>query len=423
MSHLPSANLSRPARVLVVNPASLIGGAEVGLLNLARHVPPREALLTFASPEGELSERIRSLGCPWIPLNLPHQLAGLSRQGAFPWARIPQALSAMTGLVLKIRALLLRGGFDLLHTNGMKAHFYGGPAAFLAGIPWTAHFRDIAAPGWPQTLASMAARSAGAAICNSRATAQSLKAAGARVVPNGTDLPPTLANDQEKRQLREALGLPGGPMILCVGHLAPLKGHEHLIKAMSLVDSGDSGSRDANPPFLVILGGEPYRTSFQGHGQTRIKLEALARDLGLGSRVIFTGEQRDPQPFYRCADIFCLPSLSEGFGRANLEAMAQGLPVVSTLVGGIPEVVVHQETGFLVEPGDPHSLAQELSKLIGHQDLAKKMGLSGYLRVKMEFASSETAVRTAAVWRELLGLAGPVGSISQNPRGHGEPLA
>ncbi|PKK90243.1 MAG: hypothetical protein CVV64_10985 [Candidatus Wallbacteria bacterium HGW-Wallbacteria-1] len=415
-----SHNHHEPLRVLVINPASgsLFGGAEAGLVNLAAHTDPSRISLTFACPRGELADRLTSMGASWIPLELPHELESLSRQGGFPWIASLKASLKLASLALRVRSIVRRGKFDIVHTNGIKSHFYGGAGALLARCLWTIHFRDIPAPGWPVRLARFIAMWSSAVICNSRATAaifDKLSRLGSvftgpdiLVVPNGTPAAENLPTQEEKAGNRKLLGLPSqGPMILSVGHLAPLKGYTHLIDAMAVLSESideiapeSSLINESGKPFLVIVGGEPYITSFQGHGSMLQMLEQKCRELK-NVTVIFAGQISDPLPYYRAADLFCLPSLSEGFGRANLEAMAQGLPVVSTSVGGIPEVVQHNVTGLLCSPGNSEKLAAALAQLLVNTDEAKKMGLQGHLRVKMDFSSRTTAEKITKIWQEL----------------------
>ena len=100
----------------------------------------------------------------------------------------------------------------------------------------------------------------------------------------------------------------------------------------------------------------------------------MAADLGLAGRVHFLGQRDDIPDLLAALDIFVLPSHSEGVSLALLEAMAAGLPVIATAVGGLPEVVTDGVNGLLIPPQDPEALAQALARLLDDPALAKKLG-------------------------------------------------
>ena len=163
---------------------------------------------------------------------------------------------------------------------------------------------------------------------------------------------------------REHLGLPDGArVIVSVGNLVAMKGYDILISALPEI-------AESNPnAFLVLI----------GDGQERERLMAQAASQGLEDRVRFTGylPPNEVPAWLNVADVFVLPTLSEGRPNVVLEAMACGRPVVATRVGGIPEIVEDGRTGFLVEPRQPRQLAERISILLGDRDLGQKMGRAG----------------------------------------------
>ena len=151
--------------------------------------------------------------------------------------------------------------------------------------------------------------------------------------------------------------------ILYAGVLIPRKGIHHLIHAFSRIASEFPEAR------LVIVGRE----------ENPEYAEKLRRDvvkLGLDSRVIFVGEvsQAELADYMRQAAVFVLPSLSEGLGRVVVEAMATGMPVIGSYIGGIPEMVQERQTGFLIPPGDEKALAERLKWILSHPEEAQAMG-------------------------------------------------
>jgi glycosyltransferase involved in cell wall biosynthesis len=139
---------------------------------------------------------------------------------------------------------------------------------------------------------------------------------------------------------------------------------------------------------LRLLGPEQaaFTLEIVGDGASRPQLESLSRNLGLGDTIRFLGERSDVASLLAHASMFVLPSLTEGISLTLLEAMARGLPVVATRVGGNPEVVVDGVTGFLVPVRDPAALAAAMVRIHQCPTLAAEMGLRGRRRVEQEFS-------------------------------------
>lgn len=153
--------------------------------------------------------------------------------------------------------------------------------------------------------------------------------------------------------------------------IEPKKGLAVLLQAVAQLKE-----QAGTPGFQLLIVGE---------GPAYGGLRALSERLGIAPWVVFAGLRRDIPGLLPLMDLFVLPSLYEGFGIAILEAMAAGRPVVATAVGGIPEVVVHGETGLLVPPGDPVSLADALRELLAHPERARVLGARGRERAREKF--------------------------------------
>ena len=123
--------------------------------------------------------------------------------------------------------------------------------------------------------------------------------------------------------------------------------------------------------------------------------------LNLSKNILFLGEREDIPELLSCMDIFVLPSLREGFPNTILEAMASSLPVVATDVGGVRELIIPSETGFIVPPANTSALYESLSKLIQDKDLRYKMGNAGFERVK-QFSIDKMAKETENLYQELI---------------------
>ncbi len=139
-----------------------------------------------------------------------------------------------------------------------------------------------------------------------------------------------------------------------------------------------------------------------GDGPELGNLQEEARCLGLSGRIRFLGWQRDLGPIFRSWDIFAMPSLTEGFPMAALEAMAQGLPIVATNVGGLPELVEDGRTGYLVPPSNVEALAKGLRTLILDPKRRQEMGAAGGRRSREHFSVDRMVAQTAEIYESLL---------------------
>jgi len=148
----------------------------------------------------------------------------------------------------------------------------------------------------------------------------------------------------------------------------------------------------------------PFRVVVAGDGAEREAMQAILAENGMLARTIFLGSiaNRDMPALYRAADLSVLPSLAEATSIAGLEAMASGLPLVGTNVGGIPTIIDDTATGFLVPPRDPDAMAKALGQLIADRDLRQRMGTAARAKVEREFTWDVVVGRTMDVYRGCL---------------------
>jgi glycosyltransferase involved in cell wall biosynthesis len=150
----------------------------------------------------------------------------------------------------------------------------------------------------------------------------------------------------------------GAGHILCVANLRREKSLDVLLRAFE----------------VVVIAGIPARLTIVGEGPMRAELEELATRLGIDDKVTFAGFQPDIGPFLAKATVYCLPSSYETLGISILEAMAAGVPVVATRVGGLPELVQDGTTGYLVEAGDHRHLAERIMEIVNSTEMRDRMG-------------------------------------------------
>lgn len=203
----------------------------------------------------------------------------------------------------------------------------------------------------------------------------------------------------QRAAVRQELQIPLDTLVVgAVSRLVPEKGLADLMTAMARI------LREIPNTRLVIVGDGPLRS----------QLERSITGLGLQGLVHLTGSRRDIPKLLSAMDVFALPSHREGFGMALVEAMAAGLPVVATDVGGIPEVVEHGVTGFVVPPHDIGALSVNILLLLEDSALRAKMGADGRQQVQQRFTARRAAMQTQDLYLSLLARKGIVFSV-QDP--------
>lgn len=213
-------------------------------------------------------------------------------------------------------------------------------------------------------------------------------------VLNGID--PTPWNpDIDGRPVREELGVPpGAPLLASVSRLFSWKGQRELVKALALV------RREIPDVHCLIVGADEH---FVHGGSFTEELKALARELGVFDRVIFTGKRSDVPRVMAACDVFSMPSFEEPFGLVFLEAMAMKRPVIGVNNGGTPEVVEHGKSGLLSEPWNIEELARNIVTLLGQPALRARMGEYGRSRVLDYFNAKRMAEDAGNAYAALLG--------------------
>jgi glycosyltransferase involved in cell wall biosynthesis len=261
--------------------------------------------------------------------------------------------------------LIKKGGIDVVHSHDDRPLIHAAPAAVLAGagLVHTRHGQSIGLSRRQLRLISLGARLSGFFVCVSAdstrlAIEQGIAPNKLRTIWNGVDLD----------HYTYAGPVSGGP-ITCVARLSPEKGVDTLIRAAA----------------LAVRQNPLLRFQIAGDGICRPMLQQLIAELGLTRHVDLLGQVRDIKTLLDRASLFVLPSRSEGISLTLLEAMARGLPVVATHVGGNSEVVIPGETGLLVPPEDAEALTVALLQLQRQPEEAWAMGRAGRRRVECYF--------------------------------------
>ena len=175
-------------------------------------------------------------------------------------------------------------------------------------------------------------------------------------------------------------------ILMTVGRLHEQKGHYYLVKAISKVQ------KEFPKVKLLVI----------GEGEEENNLKKLVKSLDLTNEVIFIGLSSDIEEILPMAELFLLPSLWEGLPNVLLEAMAAGKPVIATEVGGVPELVIHGETGMLVPHKDSDALACAIADLLKNRLKARRMGETGRIRAEEHFSIQKMIEKTESLYQELL---------------------
>ncbi len=367
-------------RLLHVITTLSVGGAEIHLRELLSGLSRAKYHIELAYFKEEAQEA-RSMVADFRKMGVTvHDLGGASRLS-------PRA-------VLRLFSLIKNGDYDLVHSHLFRADLY--TSLVLRFFPGTKLVNSVHNPEdfyarKPVALtARLAATRQSGTIVISEAVERHL-VRYLKTPPRKLDLIYYGLKPKKRTDLdfRKEYGIPADvPLIGTIGRLSKQKGHVALVEAMAMV------GRELPRARLIIVGHDD-----QG---LRPALMKTIRERGLEGKVILAGFRGEVPDIMASLDLFCLPSLWEGFGMVLIEAMAESRPIVASSVGSIPEVVRHGETGLLVSPGDEEALAEAILKVLKDRDLAETMGRAGRKRLERKFTREAMVRATEKFYDKLL---------------------
>ncbi|MBI4488810.1 MAG: glycosyltransferase [Deltaproteobacteria bacterium] len=380
-----------PIPILYVIPRMSVGGAEMHLLGVLRLLDRRRfspmlcCLTTDGQDSFHLLERVRELGLPIFDARVRNVPYSLIRPHTFlQMARIAR--------IMRNRRV------KIVHSYLFHANWFGTLMARIARVPVIIASKrslDVYSRTGDRWACRVVNRLADCVTANAWAVRDHVhQTEGCPlekivIIPNGID--PTLVSRNGARRAALPDLTDQGPVLGTVGRLSWKKGQENLLEAAALVIGQVPEAR-----FFLV-----------GDGPLRAELQSQARRLGIEDKVHFAGWVEDSAWVLSQMDVFVLPSHMEGMSNSLLEAMAAGKPVVATNVGGNPEVVVDERTGFLVPPKNPRALASAILRILADRELARRLGEAGRARVESEFTVEKMVARMEDLYDSLLAARAP----------------
>jgi glycosyltransferase involved in cell wall biosynthesis len=360
----------------VARPA--VGGMANHIRSLCTLIDPAQYRITLASPS--LAENtLADLPVSYIPLPIADRISPL---------RDVQVLG-------KLYRLMYHCNYDLVHVHGLKAALLATLAYRHATIPLVITLHN-SLPQPHRRLTNMVLlwvlNAATHVVVVSQAQADDilqrrlLAEPRLTVIPNGISQAAFNAPNIDTKRMRQNLGIPyDSTLVLMVGRMIAAKGIGDLLMAAQALNRQSD--------YYFVLAGE---------GPDLEKFRQVTQDTGLANRVCFLGYRDDIPALLQCADIFVLPSHSEGMPMTVLEAMAAGKPIVATRVGGIPELIEHDVSGVLVEPRQPEVLTKALYQLAQDPVRRQQLGQAAQKRVAAQFTETEMVRKLMLVYQQLL---------------------
>lgn len=382
---------SSPLRVLALMEASSVTGPAKNLLGFCQWLRTAEGIQSGVE----------------VVVATFHRFAGsAAKNGFFDAATAAGVRAALIeerfrfdiGVAPRLRALIAELRPSIIETHNNKSHLLlKCMPALRSGRLWFAYHHGYIYPDIKQRIYNqidrLTLRSADRVITVCQSFAHQLQALGVRAdkvrVLHNSVVPLANISQAERAALREEFGVAADEaLILAIGRLSHEKGHGELLKALALLGS-------AHRRWKLLLAGA---------GPERRLLEKLAVSLGIAESVLFVGHRADVARLYAVADLFALPSLSEGSSNALLEAMMAKVPIVATRVGGNPEIVIDEKTGLLVSPARPRELSAALGRLLSDPTLGLQLAEAANVRAQEEFSPPRYRSRLLSIYAEAAGL-------------------
>ncbi len=372
--------MREPRGVLFVHHASILGGAEQSLMDMITGMNRQAVRPVLAAPEdGPLTKNLFKLGVEvyFAPI------ARLKR------TYNPATLAGYAVSVLSGGRALARIAADhdirIIHANSIYSSPYARLAARIAGTGAICHLRDMVSM---KRLARCLIRGFDAAVPISQAVARFHGLDPETVIPSGVDFT-RFDGKATGIPIRTDAGIPRGvPVIGNVSRFVPWKNHGDFIRAAAKILT------EIEDAHFIVAGDD----TLGDHPSYEKELCHLSEELGIAERVIFMGWRDDVAELYAAMDLLVHPALHEPFGRALVEAMGSGVPVVAYDSAGPSEIVRDRITGYLAPAGDWEALASKAIEILKDDELRAELGAAAKKDVRSRFAADIIAYRVMKVY-------------------------
>ncbi len=349
------------------------------MLEVLRRLRGEFDFVAFAPPQGDLGAALRA-----------------AEVDAVPFERIRRPEKGETPAELTARALSEVVEADLLHGNSLSTAQFTGLAGEVLDIPAIAHVREIEHLN-PARVRRIEKNRTIIAVSNAvreHLIGEGVSEEKIAVVYNGVDLE-ALHPDRVEGSIRDELGLPGDcPLIATVGQISLRKATDLFVETLQRLSE-----RYADLQALVV--GARFSQKAETV-QFEADLRASVEREGLAGRVRFLGWRDDVPSILRDLDLLVHPARQEPLGRVLLEASALEIPCVAADVGGNPEIIDHERTGWLVPPDDPDALAECVAQALDRSDVRRCAGREARRKVERKFSGEACACRMKEVYHGLL---------------------
>jgi glycosyltransferase involved in cell wall biosynthesis len=385
-------------KILFYNHTAQVSGAERVLGMILTRMNRDQFTPVVLCPPGPMMEMSHTLGVPC------EGVAPLTARFTWRVDRIVRYVASFAQVIREVRNRVRKIQPDIIHANSIRAGLVMTFATAGLDVPVVWHAHDVL----PHHPLSIAVR-----ICAFISRRNSILAVSCaagdrfrgillrwfdqripiRVIHNAVDLESFQPNAERRHQIRTELGITERERVIgIVGHLSPRKGQLELIKAFAAI------SRERPDAVLLVIG----ESLFNRGANYAASLVRAASSFAVTDRVRFLGPRRDVPALLQALDLLVVNSRTEAFPLIVLEGLASGTPVLATAVGGTPEIIRHQENGWLVPAGDNHSLAEGILRLLGDSELRATLAECGRVDANALYSADRFIRNIQNFYRQIL---------------------
>ncbi len=376
----------RPIEIAVLMESTSVSGPAKNLIEFARRA---------AQPE---------TGIPLIRMTLvtyqrgavESEFVSAAKAAGMPVVLLPESGPLDLRVVGRLRNALTRLNPDIIQSHNIKSHLFVRLTGLFKSYPWIAFNHGYTAVDLKDRIYNYADRFSlprayrVVAVCGpfgKRLIARGVDRERIRIQHNSVK-PFVVPNAEAVENVRRKHGIGEELVVLCAGRLSTEKGQADLLEAVALI-----AKMPDIPRFRLLLAGD---------GVERQHLEQLSARLGIQEKVIFAGHASDMRPYYAMASMLVLPSHSEGSPNVVLEALAAGLAVAATTVGGVPEILEEGRTGLMVPPRNSAALAEATARLLRDPGLRCRLASVGQEYVMRSFTPEAYRLSLTTLYRSVL---------------------